>query len=241
MGRLLCVIIAFLFLIPVTEAAGTLNGAHPASVTADRQDTVYTRQLLYNGRVWENRYQKILSHEFFMTRTPVSGSVTMNGRTFHGLLLRYDIYNDELLILDSPDTYLQLNKEAVSGFVLEIDGIQYLFENFEGRKAGSMNGYGQVIWHGDSWLVKKYVKEIKNKAVDNIYDSFTETESAWLVTRESAWQLAGNRDLYRALSDREVEVKHFVRDNSIRIRVKEPESVIPVLKFYDSLRTRSEE
>jgi len=241
MGRLLSVIIVFLFLLPVAETAGTLNGTQNVSVPAECQDTVYSRQLLYNGRVWENRYQKILSHEFFMTRTPVSGSVTMNGRIFHGLLLRYDIYNDELLILDSPDTYLQLNKEAVSSFVMEIDGIRYLFENFDGKKPGSMKGYGQVIWHGDSWLVKKHVKEIKNKAVNNIYDSFIESQSVWLVTREATLQLSGSGDLYRALSDRAVEVKHFVRDNGIRFRVKEPESVIPVLKFYDSLSARSEE
>jgi len=240
MGRLQSVILAFLFLLPVTGSAWTSNGAAAGSEQAGGQDTVYIRQLLYNGRVWENRYQKILSHEFFMTRTPVSGSVNINGRTFHGLLLRYDIYNDELLILDSPDTYLQLNKEAVSGFVLEIDGTQYLFENFEVNNPGSLNGYGQVIWHSDSWLVKKYVKEVKNKAVDNIYDSFTESQSVWLITREAAWQLSVNRDLYRALSDREVEVKHFVRDSGIRFRVKEPESLVPILKYYDSLRAGSE-
>jgi hypothetical protein len=241
MGRLLSVIILFLFLMPVFGAAGTLNGAPSGSVTAERQDTVYIRQLLYNGRVWENRYQKILSHEFFMTRNPVSGSVTINDSTFHGLLLRYDLYNDELLMLDSPDTYLQLNKEAVSGFVLEIDGIRYLFENFDIKKTGSLKGYGQVIWHGDSWLVKKHVKEIKNRAVDNIYDSFIESRSTWLVTTEGSWQLSGSPDLYRALSDRAAEVKHFVRDSNIRFRVKEPESVVPILKFYDSLKAGSKE
>ncbi len=241
MGRLLCVIIAYLFLIPVTGATGTLTGTHSGSLPAEMQDTVYSRQLLYNGRVWENRYQKILSHEFFMTRNPVSGSVTINGRTFHGLLLRYDIYNDELLMLDSPETYLQLNKEAVSGFVLEIDGIRYLFENFDSKKPGSFNGYGQVIYHGDTWLVRKHVKEIKNKAVNNIYDSFTESQSTWLIAQDASWQLSGSPDLYRALSDRAAEVKRYVRDNGIRFRMKVPESVIPVLKFYDSLRVRSEE
>lgn len=236
MDRLLSVIIAVLFLFTVTGTTGTLNGAALWSVPEHFQDTVYSRQLLYNGRVWENRYQKILSHEFFMTRNPVSGSVTINSKAFHGILLRYDLHNDELLLLDSPDTYLQLNKEAVTGFSLEIDGIQYLFQNFDGKKTGGLNGYGQVIWHGDAWLVKKQIKEIKNKAVDNIYDSFIESQSVWLVTEEKSWQLSGRKDLYRALSDRVAEVKHFVRDSGIRFRIKEPESVIPVLKFYDSLK-----
>lgn len=240
MGRLLFVIIAFLFSLPVTGSAGTLNGVPSGSQPPGMQDTVYIRQLLYNGRVWENRYQKILSHEFFMTRSPVSGSVTINGSTFRGLLLRYDLYNDELLILDSPDTYLQLNKEAVSGFALEIDGIQYLFENFDIKKPGSLKGYGQVIWHGDSWIVRKHIKEIKNRAVENIYDSFIEKQTAWVVTKEGSWQLSGSPDLYRALSDRAAEVKHYVRDSNIRFRVKEPESVVPILKFYDSLKAGSE-
>ena len=84
------------------------------------------------------------------------------------------------------------------------------------------------------------MKEIKNRAVENIYDSFIEKQTAWLVTKEEAWQLSGSRDLYRALSDRAAEVKHFVKDSNIRIRVKEPESVVPILKYYDSLKAGSE-
>jgi hypothetical protein len=241
MDRFFYVIKIFLFLLTVTVTTATLNGAASDSVPGNDQDTVYSRQLLYNGRVWENRYQKILSHEFFLTRNPVSGSVTINRKAFYGILLRYDLYNDELLLLDSPDTYLQLNKEAVSDFVMEIDGKQYIFENFDSKKPGGLNGYGQVIWHGDTWLIKKHKKEIKYRAVDNIYDSFTESQSVWLVTEERAWPLSGRKDLYRALSDRSAEVKRFVRDSGIRFRIKEPESVIPVLKFYDSLRAGSEE
>lgn len=241
MGRLSEVVFVLSFFFLSTGASGALNGTSSGPATESMQDTVYSRQLLYNGRIWENRYQNILSHEFFMTRNPVNGALTINGMSFKNVLLRYDLFNDELLILDSPDSYLQLNKEAVGSFILDIDGYIYLFENFDSKNPAGPKGYGQVLYHGETYLIKKHIKEIRKNAVDNMYDSFSEAQSTWLIKGEGSFRLSGRKDLYRALSDRGAEVKNFVRSSGIRFSLKEPESVIPILEFYDSLKDRSGE
>jgi hypothetical protein len=236
MNRLSPVLIVILIL--SLESAGTIvaNGASPeVSYKKCQQDTIYNRQLLYNGRVWGNRYQKILSHEFFLTRNQVNGTVTINGMTFENNLLRYDIFNDELLILFSPDTWLQLNKEAVSGFTLYIDNKRYMFENFERKNLNSTVGYGQVIYHGEIYLIKKYSKEIKKYAVDNKYDSFTEAESVYLVMGGEIFRLGTRKDLFNALSDRKEEIKRFIKTRGVKISLKEPETLIPVMEYYDTL------
>ncbi|HUW92560.1 MAG TPA: hypothetical protein VMV74_05315 [Bacteroidales bacterium] len=241
MDRLFIVLFVLPFLLSLTVAARPVNGSPSGTVPESMQDTVYSRQLLYNGRVWESRYQKILSHEFFMTRNPVSGTVTINGKTFDNTLLRYDIYTDELLILYGSDTFIQLNKEAVTSFTLDIDGTRYLFENFDNNNLNSPKGYGQVIYHGDIYLIKKHIKEIRKNAVENKYDSFNEGQSTWLVRGDVYYRLSGRKDLYRALNDRASEVKSFVRSRGLRFSIKEPESLILILEFYDSLKSKTRE
>ncbi|TFH47720.1 MAG: hypothetical protein E4G92_04725 [Bacteroidia bacterium] len=236
MNRQFPVLIVIFILSLATAGTVLANGASMEVILKNRQqDTIYNRQLLYNGRAWENRYQKILSHEFFLTRNQVNGSVTINGMTFENNLLRYDVFNDELLILFSPDTWLQLNKEAISGFTLLIDNKRYLFENFERKNLKSTIGYSQVIYHGEIYLIKKYSKEIKKYAVDNKYDSFTEAESVYMVMGGENFRLGTRKDIFNALSDRKEEIKRFVKTRGLKISLKNPESLIPVLEFYDSL------
>ncbi|MCJ7821388.1 MAG: hypothetical protein MUP53_09300 [Bacteroidales bacterium] len=236
MNRQFPVLIVILILSLATAGTVLANGASMEVLYKNcQQDTTYNRQLLYNGRVWENRYQRILSHEFFLTRNQVNGSVTINGMTFDNNLLRYDVFNDELLILFSPDTWLQLNKEAVSGFTLYVDNKRYLFENFERKNLKSTVGYGHVIYHGEIYLIKKYSKKIKKYAVDNKYDSFTEAESVYMVMGGEIFRLGTRKDIFNALSDRKEEIKRFVKTRGLKISLKNTETLIPVMEYYDSL------
>jgi hypothetical protein len=42
--------------------------------------------------------------------------------------------------------------------------------------------------------------------------------------------------MINVLSDREEQIKKFMRENKIKVRKKRPGSFIPVLEFYESLK-----
>ena len=76
--------------------------AIPLSLIQGR-DTVEI-QILYNGRAWRNLYYKVKGDQFLFSNEFLSGTVTIDDRTFSNLNLRYDIYDDlmcsETLICD---------------------------------------------------------------------------------------------------------------------------------------------
>jgi len=63
-----------------------------------RYDTLPENKVLYNGRVWYNLFSGVEENQFLFSEEFLIGSVTMRGRTYPNLQIRYDIYKDEILI-----------------------------------------------------------------------------------------------------------------------------------------------
>ena len=93
-----------------------LGGSHEsikaamAFSNAITQDTV-GKHMLLNGRIWRNQYSKVTGDQFFMTDKYIKGSVSFNGSTFKNLDLKYDIYNDELILSIESYPVIFMNKE----------------------------------------------------------------------------------------------------------------------------------
>lgn len=216
--RLLSVFIIFIAALPLRASGAT-----------SFQDTAYLRQQIYNGRVWEKRYSNVYGNEFFLTEALTEVSVKINGRIFNGQLCWYDIYNDQLVLMTGPGSYIEANKSNIEEFTMVYRDRKYRFVNF------STLGYGHVLHQGKMFLAVRYSKEIRKNAVENRYDAFDESQQVFIIRGNDIVKLSGKNDLFKALADKETEVRQFMRQTGIRLNVKRPETLIPVLEFYDSL------
>lgn len=192
-------------------------------------------QILYNGRAWRNLYTSIRGDQFLFSDKFLSGSVRTGGLFFSNQMLKYDIYNDEILLVTSKKIVLQLNKENVDSFNLEYGGKTYNFRRLDADSLNSLSGYVRVLYGGNTSLLVKYSKEILSLAVENKYDLFSQVERIYLVREGKLYRLKGKGDLLSLLNDRKQQVHSFIRSNNIRISRKDPESFIPVLEYYDGL------
>ncbi len=192
-------------------------------------------QILYNGRAWRNLYTGIRGDQFLFSDKFLSGSVRTGGLFFSNQMLKYDIYNDEILLVTSKKIVLQLNKENVDSFNLEYGGKTYNFRRLDADSLNSLSGYVRVLYGGNTSLLVKYSKEILSLAVENKYDLFSQVERIYLVRQGKLYRLKGKGDLLSHLNDRKQQVHSFIRSNNIRISRKDPESFIPVLEYYDGL------
>lgn len=193
------------------------------------QDTAYLRQQIYNGRVWEERYNKVYGNEFFLTEALSEVSVKINGRVFTGQLCWFDIHNDQLVLMTGPGSYIEANKENIEEFTMVYRNKPYRFVNFKSF------GYGHVLHQGKLFLTVRYTKEIRKNAVENRYDAFLESQQSYIIRGENIIKLSGKKDLFRALADKETEVRRFIKQTGIHPNIKRAETLVPVLEFYDSL------
>jgi hypothetical protein len=220
----------FAILMTVSASPATGGSAVPCIAVSD---TLKDRQLIFNGRVWINRYVKIDGDQFFYKNEFVTGTVSANGRKFSNINLRYDIYNDELTAINEKGLILQLNKEIVDSFSLRIAEKDFKFMRTDSLKG--VSGYVNVLYSGKSSLLVKYRKSIELMAVDRKTDRFYLMQKNYILKDSIAHPFKGRMELYNIISDKKKEIKQFVKQNRLQLSGKDPESFIPVIRFYDTL------
>jgi hypothetical protein len=229
----------FLFIINLSliyclsDFTSTVKGFALAS--SEDHDSI-EKQILYNGRAWRNLYSRIKGDQFLFTTDLLPGSVKIGKRTFDNLLVKYDIYNDELLTITDHGIILQLNKEMIDYFDMKYFGKVYLFKRLDADSINVLSGYVNVLYDGSISLFVKYRKEILLLAVENKFDLFNQMQKIYLKKDGEIILINSKRNFLNQLEDRKQQVRTFIKSNKIKITKKNPESFQPVVEYYDKLR-----
>ncbi len=193
-------------------------------------------QLLYNGRAWRNLYYKIKGDQFLFSTEFMTGSVTVEGKTFNNLLLKYDIFNDELLAITDHGIILQLNKEMIDLFTMKYQDQIFNFKKLDADSLNSLSGYVNVLYDGGTSLYVKYRKEILLLAIENKYDMFNQVNRIFVEKNGEIFKVDSKSELLKLFEDQKHQVRSFIRSNKIRISRKNPNSFKPVIEYYDKLQ-----
>jgi hypothetical protein len=199
------------------------------------QDTLFQKQILYNGRIWRNQYYKVRGNQFLFSKDFLPGTVTIMGQLFDNVSLRYDIYKDEITTISNPTTILQLNKEMVEMFSILFDNLWYKFERIPGDGSNVFNGYLNVLYKGKTSLYIKYRKVIELLAEDGKFDRFYQSQNIYIVRGGITYPVTGKKEFFILLNDKKRQIRNFIKTNNLKISKKVPESFVPVLEFYDNM------
>ncbi|HKK41651.1 MAG TPA: hypothetical protein VJ963_04515 [Bacteroidales bacterium] len=205
------------------------------SVTDQQQDSLQKLQILYNGKVWRNLYMRVVGNQFLFSASFLNAGITMNGIRFDNLPVLYDIYNDELITSGGNGTLIELNKEMVDSFTLTYMFRKYRFEKISADTVRGFYGYVNVLYKGSVSLYLKYKKAIALLEVDDKYDKFYQVDRIFFVKGGTVYAVKNRRDLLKAMDDKRTQVKAYMRENSLSISKKDPDSFVPVVKYYDGL------
>jgi hypothetical protein len=164
----------------------------------------------------------------------------MNSKTYNNVRLKYDIANDEIITPVSFEDIVQLNKEMVDSFSLQYDGKKYRFINIKNDTLNNFSGYLQQLYRGNSSLFVKHKKVFATSSDINSDGTFNEVHTIYFITDGLIYPLMGRRTLYKVLmEDRIEEIKHFIRENRLKVSKKIPDSYIEVIRYYDAISHNS--
>ncbi len=229
-------LLAFTTLISIVYFEKVSGTSFPTDFREGAHDSVSWKQELYNGRVWRNIYShRVKGNQFLFTKEFLPGSVTMNGKLFTDLELKYDTYNDELLIVFDNMTILQLNKEMIDMFTLNYGNVLHKFIKLASDSINTVEGFVDVIYDGKTPFYVKNTSEISRLAQGRNYDVFINDQRIYIRKDSVLHYVRREKDLLILLSDQEEQIRHYIRENKIRVSRKVPESFVPVIKFYDSI------
>lgn len=194
------------------------------------------KQILFNGRVWRNLYTRVKGDQFLFSSEFLPGRVAIGNKSFDNVNIKYDIINDEILVLSDKGMVIQLNKENIDSFSLDYHNRTFYFKKLNTDTLNTLTGYVNVLVEGNVSLYIKYIKNILLLAIDNKYDLFNQIHHIYIRKNGKLYLIYSRKDLIRLLNENEKQIRNFINSNSIKLSRKIPDSFVPVIKFYNELQ-----
>jgi hypothetical protein len=224
-----------LFFLAVPESNCQSEAPPSGGNIGNQPDSDPENQNLLNGRIWNNIYYMVENDQFLFSDQFLPGSVTMRGKTYNNLKVKYDIFRDEILTPYNLGGVLQINKELVDSFSVFSQGRTYHFIRFTSDSLTDFDGYVNILYKSKSALYVKYTKKIDKQKLEGEYDKFYQVEKIILIRDGIVFPVSGKSDLYKAFGGKKEQVRAFVRSNKLYLSNKDPVGYIPVLRYFDSL------
>lgn len=234
--RILKIFLFISFILLSDHYCPVIASGHTGSKAIQPQEQeIPENQILYNGRIWRNEYSQIKGDQFLFSQEYNPGKVTISGKLFDNIELRYDIYNDELITKTRQGIILQLNKEMVNAFSMEVNDKSYDFIKLNEDSLNNERGYVNVLYNNYLGLIVKYKKEILLLAVDKKYDAFFQYHRIYVMKNGKVYLINKKNDVLKLFPENKQEIKGFIKSNKLAVTKKNPESFIPVIEFIDKL------
>lgn len=216
----------------------TYSGVEPCYpqyfMQSDNKNLTSDKSLL-NGRIWMNQYSKVTGTQFYLTDQYLKGSVFIKGNRYDNLDLRYDVCNDELILKYGTWPVICMNKELVDSFIISFDQSHKII-NAGPDKSSVFGGYVNLLYNGPTSLYVKYTKKVYPLGDDGYNDLFVDQHYIFLKKDDKIIPVGNKKKLLRLLNDKKKEIRHLLRSQGYRISPGKPETFVPVLEYYDSLK-----
>lgn len=187
---------------------------------------------LYDGVIYREKYRTINEKtKFFKSPDFLPGSVSYNGQEYFGLKLKYDVFEDELLLkLEDRlgGTTLELFKEQVAAFT--IDGHQFI--NIQTlTKEGAISGFYEVSRKSSYFTLftKHLKKDFSRKDRRTLYYEFVDLKKKSLLYYNGRYHWIENKkDVATLFPGLKKEIDSFY-NQARRLRKSKPDEFVHAL------------
>ncbi len=191
------------------------------------------------------KYKDILGSPFLFDTWLMGEVVSENGQKFPNVKMKYDAFNDQLLMEHATELPLVVEKKQVGrfSFFSPEDNLTYHFLKAKLGGPNSLPMYLQVIHEGRFMVVKRYRKMInENNPLENggygavkRNDEFVKTERYYIQTGESGFQELNlqKKKFIEQFSAKSTEIKAFLKKE--KINLKEHADLVKTIKYLEGI------
>lgn len=193
-------------------------------------------QHLYNGSLYFVYDAKSEDHQFFLSRDWIKGDLTYDDQFYTGMLMKYDIAKDLLIIRHyEGEGHVSLQNDRVSSFVLR----NHQFRRFEAGKdinSGMRTTFYDVLYDGKSKVIGRRYKERLTK-IDNmtVVAHFFDRDHFYLLRNGAYVAVRSKKSVLNLFFDRKKELKKYLRVNQIRFAEDREGAIVKTAMHYDEL------
>ena len=159
---------------------------------------------------------------FFSNTQPES--ITYDGVRYTGITFIYDTFLDEIIVANPDNKWIAVNKARITSFSLG----GHRFELINNRK-DITPGFFEILYKDDHLsLIARWSKAFKA--------SVWQEEAEFYLVREKAIAFSSKKELLEIFSEKQKEIKTYIRQNHLRFKKDKSTSFTRIVKFYSSIR-----
>jgi hypothetical protein len=223
-------VLSFLFLILSVSSMKAQNTQR----SYESADSAWYDQLLYSGVEWRPTMQMVAGHEFFLTSAFLYGTILIDGITFKEVRMKYDICNDDIIVLWKNSAPIIIDSKKVDEFTVVHNGVTRRFVNFQGMFP-EIRGFAEVMYQGKSGVVASHTKAISKNPAGINYEEFREDTRYYFILNGSCFQIKSRASFLDHMGEYEIPVRKFIRQKNIFVSLTSPEGFVIAAAYFDSL------
>ncbi len=201
-----------------------------------------SEQLFINGTLYLDGYPGTNGHPFLGDGQWSEGTIVSEGKTYRGLMLRYDLCKDLLVynyIHESGIYAVNLNKDRIERFWLQGHHFVRITSNDHGQEQGKVQlaspGFYEEICRGKASLYLRWIKQY-DPPTSRGNGRFLAFEQMFIMRDGTLYRVSGKRSMLRVLNDQENQIKQYIREHGLILRGNDATAVQQAVEFYNSLQ-----
>ncbi|MGW8315156.1 MAG: hypothetical protein ACWGNV_06115 [Bacteroidales bacterium] len=198
--------------------------------------------LFINGSLYQDVYPGTTGQPFLGDGQWSEGTLLTEGKTYSGLLLRYDLCKDLLVynyIHESGIYAINLNKDKIERFSLQGHHFVHITSNNSNPEQGNPElahpGFYEEVCRGKASLYLKRIKQY-DPPTSRGDGRFIAFEHMYILKEGTLHRVSGKRSMLRVLDDREMLVRQYIREHGLILRGNDARVYQQVVEYYNSLQ-----
>lgn len=194
-------------------------------------------------RKFDNRYEGVKGSPFYMDEWSAGAIDLVDGTTTSNVRLKYNQYEDELIIQQSAGLAYYLPKEKIGSFTVEDERKQSkLFIKKNHHKKKDETQFYRVLSAGEVYLLE-YTKVVFEKANfeggysnDKKFDDFKKYPSYYYLTKDADTPIKlkqSTNAVAKVFQGNEDQIKRYISENKLDCR--SADDLMQVFRYHNSL------
>ncbi len=200
------------------------------------RNSIKEKSLLYTGREYIQYGNGIKGHPYFQQDSLQTGTVSYDGVSYPRILLKYDIYQDALIVSDYERSGLiELLREKISWFEISAHHFVYLSSPKEINKISS-GFYELLLSHPLSTIYARRSKQVPAAPKSDEQQQFAEKNVYYIMVNNAYFEINNKESLLRVLKDKKDALKNYIKENNLNFKKDLEKAIINTTAHYHSLK-----
>lgn len=193
---------------------------------------------LVNGKIYIQENLLAAGHPFFLNANWLVGNLTINGKVYDGLFLKYNIQTDELILKAERKrggaSVVSLNNEFVEEFTIE-DRHFVNAMGFEVR--GIQTDFVELLYRGSFIFFVSYTKSYNNDYnTKTPYGSYGKTTTSYFILQHNQLSYISSKNaLLKYFDPFKKKIKKFMKKNHIKYSKASYGQLQNLMQYCDEL------